>query len=484
MLQQSILDKLIPVIIFTAYFVFRYLGIDVNSLAGDEPFSVYFAQMPIGDVIRHLKPGNNPPLYELILHFWIKIFGIGEISVRFPSLLFSAATCTTLYLIGLRYFNQLTGITASFLFLFSNYATYFAHEARTYALFGFVTALSILLTLKLVEGKTIRKAVVWGLVNGILMYTHYFGVMVIVIEVIAIFLLMRKEKAIKPLLIGIGVSVLLFSPYISVVVERFINMQEEGTWLQKPQGFATLKYMLNQFAGSSKLALISIVVLIIGLVKQVYTQSKNRNAFWLIFALFVIPFFGMFIVSYQIPMFHNRYLMHAFVPFILLLAISANGLMNKRTYDFALAMFLVASFAIKSQINVDNGRHIKEAVAEIKSLSENNERVVIYPKHRVFGYAYYFNRNRFKEYDREYGFYNVIEGFKDDAIYFINQYSEARIDTACCDKVVFAMTDSGPKDQIMNEFKKEYDVTETEHFPEIIDVIKFEKTKKKTPTLD
>ena len=86
-------------LIFAINLLFKGIYLGENSLAWDEPFSVFHAQLTADQLIDLLIAGNNPPLYELILQKWTAIFGLSEFSVRFPSLLFSSLTAVFLFLI-------------------------------------------------------------------------------------------------------------------------------------------------------------------------------------------------------------------------------------------------------------------------------------------------------------------------------------------------------------------------------------------------
>lgn len=467
----------IPSLLFFGYILIRFVEIGTNSLAGDEPFSVYFAQMPLADILRHLKPGNNPPLFELFLHFWIKLFGISEIAVRIPSLIFTAGTAVLLYKIGKDFFKKEMGLLAALIFLFNNYATYFSHEARVYALFGLLTVASFYYFLKIFNANIRWQTItIYGLLNALLLYAHYFGFMVIGVQVVSFLLLKPLEK--QSLLrygIALGIVLLLFAPYLPVVYTQFFKTKTEGTWLVAPRGWPTMEYMFIQFSNTKILARICIALIglasIIWVIKWKKT-SANTKVIWL---WFVLPFFGMFIVSYWVPMFHNRYLMHAFVGYSLLLSVAAFSVLPLPIARYLVPVALLASFFYKSNAHVDNARHSREAVAKVQELRDDETRVVMYPKYRIFGYAYYFNKERFINYDREYGYYNVIEGFHDENLYAINQYSEARIDSTCCEKLIFIITDAGPKEQLLADFEKEFELLNTYHYPEIIDVYEFRR---------
>ncbi|MEY2923464.1 MAG: hypothetical protein RLZZ337_4 [Bacteroidota bacterium] len=467
----------IPSLLFIGYIVLRYAQIATNSLAGDEPFSVYFAQMPLADILRHLKPGNNPPLYELFLHFWIQLFGISELAVRIPSLLFGAGTTVVLYKIGAQFFKKEIGLLASLIFMFNNYATYFSHEARVYALFGLLTALSFYFFFKILNNDERWITIIWfGLLNAVLIYAHYFGIMVIGIEVVC-FLLFKpiQQQSLLKYAASLGITLLLFSPYLPVVYTQFFKTKTDGTWLVAPQGWATMEYMFIQFSNTKTLARICIGLLAFGTLLWAWKWTKTERNTKVVWLWFVLPFLGMFIVSYWVPMFHNRYLMHAFVGYNLLLSLAAFRVLPLPVARYIVPFALLGSFIYKNTANVDNARHTREAVSKVQELQTVDTRVVMYPKYRIFGYAYYFNQNRFKDYDREYGYYNVIEGFHEENLYAINQYSEARIDSNCCDKLIFMMTDAGPKEQLLADFEQEFELVDSFHFPEIIEVYEFKR---------
>jgi 4-amino-4-deoxy-L-arabinose transferase-like glycosyltransferase len=467
---------LIPIFFFLFNVILRSFGIEINSLAGDEPYSVYYAQMDIVDILRHMRPGNNPPLYEVFLHFWEGWFGIGEVAVRVPSLIFTGLTAAFIYKIGNEFFSKSTGVIAGLLYSFSNYATLFSHEARVYALFGMLTCVSFYLFLRWLNDRYSKKTIILlFIVNALLLYSHYFGVMVMGLQVgLAVLFCYRDLNKLKWVGVSVAASLILFLPYIPIVLEQFSVTKEKGTWLLPPNGWPTVEYMLMQFANSK-----TVVYLVVGILgvaalfnlKKIKTVSRNT---WVVLAWFSVPFFGMFFISYEMPMFHNRYLMHTFIGFILLLSIASLSIVRFPFVKLSIPVILVFCFFLKSERNIDNGRHSKEAVAKVQELRDENTRVVMYPKYRILGYSYYFNKERFKNFDAEFGFYNVLEGFKDENFYGINQYSEARIDSSVSD-VIFMMTDGGPKDQLLQEFGNDFSLKESHNYPEIIDVYKFER---------
>ena len=84
--RQNIIESLILLVIAA---VLRIWFLGKTDLGGDESFSLYVSLQSLPDIVRMLCQGDNPPLWEVLLHFWIKPFGISEVAIRSLSFIFS-----------------------------------------------------------------------------------------------------------------------------------------------------------------------------------------------------------------------------------------------------------------------------------------------------------------------------------------------------------------------------------------------------------
>jgi hypothetical protein len=82
----------------------------------------------------------HPPLYYLLLHLWIRLFGSGIIPVRLLSVLIGTATVPLLYAAARRLAGHRSGVLAAFLLAVSPFHIYYSQEVRMY---GLVTLLGV-----------------------------------------------------------------------------------------------------------------------------------------------------------------------------------------------------------------------------------------------------------------------------------------------------------------------------------------------------
>ncbi len=158
-----------------------------SDLWYDEVFSYNIAAQPFGSMTQILYAGadTNPPLYTMLLHFWLKL-GTSDIHVKLFSLLFALASIPLVYLLARRMFGRHAALISSLLFATSPSVITYSVEARPYALFVFLSLLSTYcLTRTLQErvgfGLWTRKHLwlCYGLATTLCVYTHWFALLVV-----------------------------------------------------------------------------------------------------------------------------------------------------------------------------------------------------------------------------------------------------------------------------------------------------------------
>ena len=110
----------------------------------DETFSVWLANHSVGEMLPWIvRIDQHPPLYYLLLHYWIALTGDTPYNVRLLSVLFGAATIPVIYLIGKRLSGVVVGLAAAVFLALSPFNIYFAQEAWMYTLLTFNAAVAI-----------------------------------------------------------------------------------------------------------------------------------------------------------------------------------------------------------------------------------------------------------------------------------------------------------------------------------------------------
>lgn len=122
----------------------RVLLLGTKGMWLDETFSVWMARHSIAEMLQWIvRIDQHPPLYYLILHYWISRYGDTAYYARLFSVLFGVATIPVIYLIGKRLAGAVVGLAAAVFLSFSLFNIYFAQEARMYTLLMFLVAVAV-----------------------------------------------------------------------------------------------------------------------------------------------------------------------------------------------------------------------------------------------------------------------------------------------------------------------------------------------------
>lgn len=398
------------------------IGIDLLSLTSDECFSIYHAQMSPRLIYHHLSTGNNPPLHEWILHYWMGWFGDSAFSVRLPSAIFSSLTTALIFILGTQISagneklekaagNTSIGGIAALLFLASNYTTFLAHEARTYNLTLFLGVLSTICFVTAIRSGKTKHFLVYGLIGGLLCLSHFFGIWILLAQ--GSFWLKtnwRNPNALKKMgwaVLGFGIA---FGWYVPNLWYRFVDSASQGTWVNPAPWDApyfTLWKYLNTPIATIIAALLLLYPTINLAAKKSIAQKQNAQ---LILWLFALPFFGQWLLSldhpFSIPMFTERYASIT-LPFLcLILAMALSRLReqyNQGLYRFALALFFstILSGKIFTPANQASAREALQTAKVSLGANWGKTPIVLEPYHSAFQLLYYLDHQRFQQYHTE-----------------------------------------------------------------------------------
>ncbi|HEX3324935.1 MAG TPA: glycosyltransferase family 39 protein [Solirubrobacterales bacterium] len=143
---------------------------------------------------------SAPPLYYALAWIWTQVTGTGEVGLRSLSALAGVATVPVAFLLGAELSSRRAGIAAAALVAVNPMLLWYSQEARAYALFVLLTALSLLYFVRGLDRGRRRDFVAWGIVSALALATHYFAAFPIAAE--AIWLLRRRGRETAP---GVGI---------------------------------------------------------------------------------------------------------------------------------------------------------------------------------------------------------------------------------------------------------------------------------------
>ena len=129
-----------------------------NGMWLDETFSVWVANQSVADMLQWIvKIDQHPPLYYLLLHYWITLNGDTPYHVRLLSVLFGAGTIPIIYLIGKRISGAMIGLIAAMFLALSLFNIYYAQETRMYTFLTFDAAVAIYALVRLLtDSRSVR----------------------------------------------------------------------------------------------------------------------------------------------------------------------------------------------------------------------------------------------------------------------------------------------------------------------------------------
>ena len=138
----------------------------------DEGISVGISSHPLTEIPALLRQDGSPPLYYVLLHLWMSVFGTSDEAAHLLSLLFALITVPAGLWAGWSLFGRRAGWMVATLVAISPFVGSYANEARMYTL---VALLGLLVTATFLHAFVFRRRRYlpgFAVCLALLLYTH------------------------------------------------------------------------------------------------------------------------------------------------------------------------------------------------------------------------------------------------------------------------------------------------------------------------
>lgn len=384
----------------------RLTALNRQSLWFDEADVVVRAQQPMAEVMRtFVAPGENGPIYNLMLALWIRVAGISEIAVRLPSAVFGVLALPLVYLLARRIAGSTVALIATALLAMSPYHIWYSQEAKMYTMVVFLALVSTYALIMALEKNHRWWWVAYAAVTTLMFYTHVATILVFGAQFLyAVATWKQWQDRRRPWAIAIAVLTLPYVP-IGLWAMRVIGGGAE-TWhpavtLWNALEIFGIKFAVDRYDDDIRIwaSILYAVLAVAGIAGLAYW--RRREKWWLLVSLLVVvPVIGLWLVSLQQSVFSDRYGIVA-LPFYLILVAAALGWMLRRQYAWllaVLAMVLLVSFAW-APIRDVNRTHSAEkedwrsAYAWVADRREPGDALVVMPGYLITTWDYHRQRD-------------------------------------------------------------------------------------------
>jgi len=296
----------------------------------DELYSIKLAKMSVSANIENLE-NNQPPLYQIILHFWIKFFNSDKIAVRSLSLMFGVASIWLIYEVSRLLFDQKAALLSSFLLAVSNFHIHYSQETRDYALFAMLTLASFLFFIKLLQSPKPRFFIGYFAATSLLYYAHNYALFVIISQ--NLYFMLRWERCrefkFKWFFAQIG-ALALFAPWIPSLLRQV----HKKYFIIPSPSFNDLPEMLNTYIdfGKRNLVILFFVILFFAVLLMIRKEKDNAGlgnldktallALWLVCPILI----SLIVSKFFMPIYMLRYTICASVAFYIIIGRAISNL--------------------------------------------------------------------------------------------------------------------------------------------------------------
>lgn len=380
-------------------FILVFLNIGDKSLYLDE-----VASIAITDSLHSLPTKlwlyeGNSWFFYILFFFWSRI-SINEIWIRIFAVIWGVLTIFPLYYLAKKIFSKNTADLTVLLLPFNVFFIKTSQFARGYSLLLFLTTLSSLIFIYLLNKHSRIKLFLYLIVNVFAVYTHLFALFVIASHILYLLILRQKNSLINYLITYFGIFLLVVPILVSPAMRS-----GQIDWITNPGLFSlgsTFVLLTGDFLPLSALILFLLASVIYLKGSQIF--RNNRVRFILLSILF--PILTSYIFSFLVKPIYNLQYFIIVLPFVSILIAYIITLINNRKLTTFILIVSITGFIFRlyywygslnetglSLFTLDNNYpDWKQVIEYLDHNSIDKDTVIIVPAYTHISFDYYKNK--------------------------------------------------------------------------------------------
>jgi uncharacterized membrane protein len=388
------------------------MGLGHQSLWVDEMTSIQQGEKLLGQVL--LGDGfdrHTPPFYYLLIHFWGRFVPLTEFGLRLFSVCMDVFNMLLLGLLCVRFTSKKLSLLVVSAYAISPFALYYAQEGRMYTLAVFFALLYTAAVERLVTAE--RRLTLWAIAGGLVLalgvYTHYYiALYAFGVFTVAMFAVRHSRKRVTAIVSSGLLAVLLFAPWIPIALDLADSRGQTFrthlfsvvpyTFFRFVVGYAVFPLNMHTkdnllgavIAHAPSVIAVFATLTLLGSTLIRGNTLRNRllaSAGWVL----IVPMALGLLISLNVPMISERYLIVAFPAFLMLCLGFQNFTKKRSVVVVGLFFILLVVGDVAYFFNPFFGKaQWREVAAHVERTLDVEGAVFVEPEYAAPVFQYYF----------------------------------------------------------------------------------------------
>lgn len=395
------MDKKLKALLFISIVVIaiclRWLLLINDNLITYEFYFIDIAKQPISHLLRSIPLFTHEPLFIYILHFWIDIFKISEVAIKFLPLLFGVLLVMAIPLLARldqELIDERSALATAFLVALSPIHVYFSRQVSPYALFVLLSFLANIFFILFLKKTQLRYALLYFFSMLLTIYTHMSGLVVMLTHFL--FVLCVRQK-IKKFLFLQGALILSYLPwcigFLPNQISRYLSAPGVAGAVIYDPPLPTLLTVLHTFLDYSSG---SYLLLFLFLFLAGYGLLKVQDRKWAIFLILwmaVPPAIFYLISIFFISVYKFKAIYFVSLPLYILVAKGIMRFKAAMRAGLLLTIALIMCIKLFDPSFYQPQEYLVSLLSAVEKESQPDDTIIVYPWHLRGVVNYYLKRS-------------------------------------------------------------------------------------------